>query len=500
MGEHGIRRRVCSVATGAVMAAAVALAPPAQAEEAPAPPDCGTSLTACSSVPILLPGYIRLFETFVPLKQTPEARAEYEKLLPPGFGMPKAPGFHLAWNDAHLVTDMAGADRVAPVIAQALGQAPASTAWREGVFLMVVNYTDNKGVNRDGTLELFVATDGLIGYLGRPSYPKYYADQSFVAGTNGLPNQLQLPGSSMRSAVTVRGPSTNNVSEPTQVGTFTPSQNVAYPPASFKDLTGDFRLSPNDADGGGTQQGPNVIELRINYRGAVPTSWIAGRNLGALPVPGLDAPTVTKGLVQFQLDKRLSRYDEQSPEPIPDELWDNVELSRMIDLQGTAPGQLTEGQILLHAIKDEVIGRGGCVSNNSCTYPLQHRPAPTNEPPAPGNTPFTVLDGRSCTTGSAFAVPGTCTFTTKNPRGAYFGGFLSSSTGKYEIRATEQRCTIRAYGRLATGSFGMVYSGNGPDVFKASGVGIGTLAFDDACKYELTVREGAGVVYAGQLN
>lgn len=296
-------------------------------------------------------------------------------------------------------------------------------------------------------------------------------------------------------------------------GTFTPADTSP----SFPATPVDFRLSPNDAEGGGTQQGPDVIRLDVPQRAAVPAGFLLGRYLGAIDVPGVTSVQKANGLVQIDLDGRFYRYDEQSPEPIPDEDWrykiddpargrsrgDMIDLGDMVDVQQTRPGTFLDAQVFLHAVSDGVAGRGGCASTTpeTCFDQIQYEPDKPNTSPG-GNYFYGDLRGVNCTTPATPAGPTSCRFTTDNPGGAISAGFVSGSTGGYEVRNVTPGCTIRAYGRIATGSNGLVYRDEaaGTWTFRGSGVGVGNLAFDDRCVYELTAKpNGFGAVFAGQI-
>ncbi len=506
-----MHRRLLGAITAALLALSlVALVPTAQATEDDSNGSdeefldprsgCEQNLADCG-FPVLIPGHIRLFATFLPIRPTQQARAHYRRLLPPGFSMPERPGFFVSFADYHVGADVGPGSRAVPQLAEQLGQAPAGTAWREAGLHMIARYTTEQGVTADGIFELAFATDGLVGYLGRPSYPKYYADVTFETNENGLPARLSGPDSVWHSAALVHGPTTNGRAEPTSAGTFTPA-DVALPWWVTEGLGPDWRLAPNNRDGGGTHQGPDVLQLRVTYQGATPLAWIGGRNLGAAEIPGLTGqPQWVPGLVDISLDPRLHRYDEQSPEPIPDELWHNIDLRRIVDVVQTQPGARIDGQLMLHALEDRRVGPGGCAWDGSCREPLQYRPAPEDQAPAWSNSPVGFLDGVACQTGSTPAGDGSCEFTARTPGGAYLSGFVSATTGSFEIAATEAGCRIWAYDRAATGSFGLVYQEPSGDVFRASGAGIGTLVFEDGCTYRLTVSsDGAGAVWAGQTN
>ena len=459
----------------------------------------------------VLPGYVRLFQTFVPIKDTDEARAEYAKLLPPGFEMPENPGFKYTFNDAHVGTELMEVDRAVALLASLAGQAPAGTAWRETGVLITAAYTGEDGIKREGTYEIGFSTDGLVGYLGRPSYPKYYADITFESGLPaGVPNaiaslaRLAGPGETWTSASYVAGPTTAGVSEITQQGTFVPDESLELPEyyANFKPL--DWRLDSNMEEGGGTHQGPIVRQNEVKYAEPVPVSYLVGRSLGPLAVPGVTAPDVRVGWVHLKLDGRFARFDEQSPEPMPDEVWFDVDLSKMIDLEGSYPGIMQDGQQVLRANPEIIAGRGGCASNGTCREPLQYRPQNEDRGAAFTNFLFPgVTDGTACVAYSGAAgVRNSCQFTTRQPDGSPFTGIVSATNGAFELRANESSCRIwlvQNNGRIFSVGNGIVQNIDGRDTFRTSGYGAGFIQLDDRCTYTLTVdQNGSGPVYAGQ--
>ena len=471
---------------------------------------CTQNRADCRGV-FVLPGYVRLFQTFVPIKDTPEARAEYQKLLPPGFEMPEDPGFKYTFNDAHVGTELMEVDRAVALLASLGGQAPAGTAWRETGVLITAAYTGDDGIKREGTYEIGFSTDGLVGYLGRPSYPKYYADITFqselpTAVPNAIASLARLagPGETWTSASYVAGPTTAGVSEITQQGTFVPVEGMELPDyyANFKPL--DWRLDASPQDGGGTHQGPLVRQNEVLYAEPVPLSYLVGRSLGPLAVAGVTAPDIRVGMVHLKLDGRFFRFDEQSPEPMPDEVWYDVDLSKMIDLEGTYPGIMQDGQQVLRANPEIIAGRGGCASNGTCREPLQYRPENTDRGPAFTNFLFPgVTDGTACVAYSAAAgVRNSCQFTTRQPDGSPFTGIVSATNGAFELRANESSCRIwlvQNNGRIFSVGNGIVQNIDGRDTFRTSGYGAGFIQLDDRCTYTLTVdQNGSGPVYAGQ--
>lgn len=498
-----------------VAAMSVLLPMSASAQEFGEPTEgCTNNQADCRGL-FVLPGYVRLFQTFVPIKDTPEARAEYERLLPPGFSMPDNPGFKYTFNDAHVGTEVMEVDRAVAYLGTLAGQAPAGTAWRETGVLITAKYTNADGVTQQGTYEIGFSTDGLVGYLGRPSYPKYYADVTFHSTLpEQVPNaiaslaRLVGPGETWTSASFVAGPTTGGESEITQQGTFVPVEGMEMPEyfANFEPL--DWRLDATMEDGGGTHQGPIVRQNEVLYAEPVPVSYLIGRSLGPLAVPGVTAPDVRVGMVHLQVDDRFPRFDEQSPEPMPDEVWHDIDLSKMIDLEGTYPGIMVDGQQVLRANPEIIAGRGGCASNGTCREPLQYRPqndSPSGEPFTNSFLSLGVVDGTACV---AYSVNNTlrnrCQFTTNRPDGSPVVGVVSATTGAFELSATNSSCRIwlvQNNGRHFSGSNGIVQSVNGRDTFRANGTGVGLIGLDDRCTYTLDVAaNGSGPVYAGQTH
>lgn len=471
---------------------------------------CHRNSADCDGV-FVLPGYVRLFQTFVPLRDTAQARAEYQRLLPPGFHMPDYPGFMYTFNDAHVGTELMEVDRAVAYLGTLAGQAPAGTAWRETGVLMTAAYTNTDGETRQGTYELGFSTDGLVGYLGRPSYPKYYADISYestVAG--GFPNAIGSltnligPGESWTSASFVAGPSTDGQSEPTQMATFDPA-DVQIPYVLTREASPlDWRLNPSIVDGGGTHQGPEVIQNEVQYQEALPLAFVLGRDLQPFVVPGLTAPDVRTGLVSLKVDPRFHRFDEQSPEPMPDEVWHDIDLSKMIDLEGVYPGVMINGQTMLVANSERVAGRGGCASIGNCREALQVRPQdePNAEPFSNSFLSPGLYDGTACiATSDPAGLGNSCSFTTDRPDGSPVVGIVSATPGSFELRAAQSHCRIWARDRHFSASNGIVQQQEGVDVLRANGAGVSLLELDDQCSYSLIVAgNGIGPVYAGQTH
>lgn len=364
---------------------------------------CAENAADCGGVPILIPAYGRTFSTIIPALPGEEARAEYERMLPPGFEPSPDPALLVTFTDVHAGTELPIVDDLPPILAEQVTGTPYGPAWKEAGLLLRALYTDAEGVTVDGWYDVSFATDGFLGYAGRPSYPKYYADVTFEADDGTLPNRVVSPVNGVvpptnvwHSAASVAGPTTDGASVPVQTGTFTPDPDAVMDPR-FADVKATFRLSP-DAEGfGGTHQGPDVLRQELVNQGPVPLGFLAGRDLGALDVPGVtDVLAAHPGQVHVTIDPRLSRVDEQSPDPMPDEVWDpHVDIAKIFDLDFTGPGIYSEGQLLLHALEDRVVGRGGCASTTptSCRSPIQFGEAPD---PGPDPDPDPAPDPDDC--------------------------------------------------------------------------------------------------------
>ena len=321
------------------IAVAVALAIPllaltsrgAEAEEANI--DCAESLVACverGETFVLIPGSGNFIETNVPVRSTAKAKRLYQEMLPDGFDMPVEPRLllhaaeYFGGTDAPLAQDVPG-------LIDGNGGAGWGTHWMEMSMHMRVARTLADGSSEEGWYFIGIATDGNIAYSGIDTgYPKYRAHTTFERR-----DAADIP-SYWSASSTVIGRDGFDHADP---GTRATTLRVGWretggpvPSAAEQTMVG-YWMNP-------VHQGPATERSVGRFMAPAEVSWLtADGHPDAAVVPPATAIERKAGLVDYQIEPDLTRYDDASEKPVPSLLaGTRATLADIVETTGTLPG------------------------------------------------------------------------------------------------------------------------------------------------------------------
>ncbi len=331
------RRTLCMLSMVAVLAAGLAVVPPAQAGESAEPQRHGCDDAARDCVEqqqgfLPIPGGANLIAAYLPVRNHPKARRAYQALLPPGFELPAKPVFNLLAFEYHAGARVPVAEDV-PGMLDPRGGAGWGTHWMELGLQMRVKFS---GTGEEGWYYIAIGTDGNIAYGGIDlGYAKYRAHTTF----DQWPDRW-------RASATVLGDGTYPHADPdtwttTMALDWRADERAPAPVASHerdiwagRGADAEFFLKP-------VHQGPETHRLLRPFMPAVPAQWLAG---GALPdaaevPPATGFEPMRPGWVHVQLEPNLDLYDHASEQPLPNLLaGTRYTLADIVDVDTVVPG------------------------------------------------------------------------------------------------------------------------------------------------------------------